>query len=81
MDLLCVFVGARRRSVPTVLFATPAALFQAVELQSAIYLAAAARAGFVEGCQFFFICPLISLILFYLKGKEGTHARVSVDLA
>ena len=32
MELLCMFVGARRRSVPTVLFATPAVLVQAVEL-------------------------------------------------
>ena len=79
MDLLCVFVGARKRSVPTELFATPAALFQAVELQwsSAIpHLAAAARARFVKDCPFFFFCcPLISLILFKGAGKEAEKKK------
>ena len=77
MDLLCVFVGARKRSVPTELFATPAALFQAVELQSAIpQPTAAARARFVKDCPFFFFCCLlISLILFKGAGKEAEKKK------
>ena len=91
MDLLCVFVGARKRSVPTELFATPAALFQAVELQwitGIPQLAAAARARFVKDCPFFFFCCLlISLILFKggrkrsRKKERKTHAHVSVGEA
>ena len=90
MDLLCVFVGARTRSVPTELFATPAALFQAVELQwitGIPQLAAAARARFVEDCERCPPCLFGGLILFKGRRKRSrkkerkTHAHVSVGEA
>ena len=66
MELLCMFVGARRRSVPTVHLATPAVLVHAVELQwlaGIPHPTAAAGARFEEGCWRYPLCLFGGLIL------------------